>query len=94
MMDGRLILGNAGVKRPEEEMSYELLQQRGYTWKLVYDPKFTAARRCTAKGVSVLDDMPPDEAEENEEPDEVIDLDPDPAQKNPDLEKMIRTYMP
>ena len=75
-------------------MSYELLQQRGYTWKLIYDPKFTAARRRTAKGVSVLDDMPPDEAEENEEPDEVIDLDPDPAQKNPDLEKMIRTYMP
>ena len=75
-------------------MSYELLQQRGYTWKLIYDPKFTAARRRTAKGVSVLDDMPPEEAEENDEPDVVIDLDPVSAQKHPDLEKMIRTYMP
>ena len=71
--------------------SFELLQQRGYTWRLIYDPKYTAARRRTLKGVQVLDDMPLDEADATAELEEqVLEVDPVPALRNPDLEKAIR----
>ena len=41
--------------------SFELFQGRGYIWKLVNDPSFTAAKKRTKLGLDVLDYVPLDE---------------------------------
>jgi len=41
--------------------SFELFQGRGYTWKLVNDPSFTAAKKRTKLGLDVLDYVPVNE---------------------------------
>ena len=44
--------------------SYELLEARGFWWKLVYDPKFTSAKHRTKLGIDTLEDSAPEEPEE------------------------------
>ena len=65
--------------------SYELLQKRNYTWRLIYDPKYTAARRRNQQGIQVLDDMPEEAIDPESPEDDEVSADPDPAPKNPDL---------
>ena len=76
--------------------SYELLEKRGFTWRLVYDPRFSASRRRTQKGIDVLDEMPAEtDTEQHNANDDVgtplCVLDPEQATMNPELVKAIRS---
>ena len=73
--------------------SYELLEQCGFTWRLVYDPKFTASRRRLKQGVTALDDMPdvPSDKEDDEKTDSTL-IDPglsEATSKNPEILQAI-----
>ena len=70
--------------------SFELLESRGYTWRLVYDPRFTASRKRTAKGVDVLDNMPEEEDPPTEDDDPVV-TEADPSPKETELLRHIRS---
>ena len=70
--------------------SYELLERRGFTWRLVYDPRFTAARRRQVQGADVLDNLPED-AGGAEHPEDHIEGDTEMPGKSPALLRAIRS---
>ena len=83
-----LTKGSEQAQRP-----FELLKQRGFRWKLVYDPDFIAAKKRTKEGLNILDD--PNDLlqyldERDEETNDLQDIADDSDQKNPELLQAMR----